>query len=187
MAARKKSKASGNIVDTAPVLGDSVTIVSATIFDNAGNLSDLLASGKISKINPEPGWDYEVTFDGVLSLDGREPMKSRLYNKHQIIKDAKFSIPSKASTCLYEAINEEFSAVREYNYFVEDIRDVCKQIAGCTLPDKLQALYLRRNRLMKSISEKSDLVKKARAALAAVILQLLDENSYDKTLGNKEN
>ena len=76
MATKKKTNPTP-VIDMTPSLGDHVSVVAATIFDNAGNLSDVLATGVVTKTNPEPGWDYEVTFDGILSLDGRGDIKSR--------------------------------------------------------------------------------------------------------------
>ena len=181
MATKKKSK-TGTAIDMTLSIGNSVSVVSSTIFDHKGELSDLLATGTITKVNPEPGWDYEVTFDGVLSLEGRPPMQSRLYNKHQIVKAVKVSeVPTKIDNGLYDALRDEVDAVRDYNYMVMQIKELCTRITKCTVADRLAELYAQRDNLLSSLPAAGAKIKRARRQLADAIRSLLGEETGNQT------
>ena len=181
MATKKKTKNTQSM-DMTLSIGDRVSIVSATIFDNNGKLSDLLATGTITKVDPVPGWDYEVTFDGELSLDGRDKMKSRLYNRHQIIKAFDDSDhPVKMESEIYNALRREDRAINNYNDVVGCINSAIRRMQSSTNPEYIAALNSDRLRYLAEIPKLEQEIKDARKEIADMIRSLLAENPDDKT------
>lgn len=180
MATKKKKTSSAT--DLLPSLGDSVIVISATIFDNSETLSDLLATGVVTAVNPAAGWDYEVTFSGELSLKGREKIKSRLYNKHQIAKNTNMSsIPNVMNSGIYEALNEESAAIYDYNQTIRCLKDLTSRIASEKRPERLADMIAQRERCVLALVDKEKRAKDARKRLAEEIRLLLVENPDDKT------
>ena len=180
MAATKKSKTK-KAVDMTLSIGDRVRVVSATIFDNRGNLSDLLATGTITKVNPMPGWDYEVTFNGELSLDGRDKIKSRLYNKHQISKAFKdLTAPDRMEDEISEAFYRVSDAIRRYNGAVGHIEDINNRMQRCRKPEDIADLHCDRLDYLERIPVLEQEVKDAKKHLA-VTIRLLIAGDLDDT------
>lgn len=179
--AKRKSQSKQSINMTLSV-GDRVTIASATIFDSAGKSSDMLATGSITKVDPMSGWDYEVTFDQELSLDGREAIKSRLYNRHQLIKE--FDSPIKFARGVSElgsALRFEDQMIYDYNRAVSCFEDICDRMKKSKDPERIAELNLKRLEILTEISQLEQGIKDARKCLANVIRKLLAEYPDDNT------
>lgn len=181
MAAKKKTK-NKQSMDMTLSIGDRVSVVSATIFDSNGKLSDLLATGTITKVDPVPGWDYEVAFDGELSLDGRDKIKSRLYNRHQIIKAFDVSAkPVEMESEIYNALRREDKAIHNYNHVVGCIDSIVKRMQSSNDPEYIRVLNHERLDSLAEITALEQEIKDARKQIADVIRSLLAENPDDKT------
>ena len=181
MAAKKKTK-NKQFTDMTLSIGDHVIVVTATIFDNSGKLSDLLATGTITKVDPTPGWDYEVTFDGELSLDGRDKIKSRLYNRHQIAKAFNNSAkPVEMESEIYNALRREDKAIHDYNHAVGCIDAIFRRMQSSNIPEYIAELNCERLSYLAKIPKLEQEVKDARKQIAGAIRSLLAENLDDKT------
>ena len=179
--AKRKSQSKQSINMTLSV-GDRVTIASATIFDSTGTSSDMLATGSITKVDPMSGWDYEVTFDQELSLGGREAIKSRLYNRHQLIKEFDSSIKfAREESELGSAIRFEDRMTYDYNCAVRYFEDICDRMKKSKDPERIAELNIKRLEVLTEISQLEQGIKDARKSLVNVIRKLLAECPDDKT------
>lgn len=176
----KKKTSPTPVIDMTPSLGDRVSVVSATIFDSSGKSSDLLATGTITKTDPLPGWDYEVTFDGELSLVGRDKIKSRLYNKHQIAKSCG-SIPAKIEYGVYHALTREYDAINKYNQVVNCAETICKRMQRAPTIELIIELNSEKLHFLDQLPELKQEVEDARKGLADAMRLLFFENPDDKT------
>ena len=177
--ARKKSAEVA--LSIAPKLGDSVRVITPTIFDNARKLSDLLITGTVTKVNPEPGWDYEVTFNGTLSLDGRGDIKTRFYNIHQISKMAnnkmQMEVPKEMGRGIYDVIMDTARAADYYNHIIRQINEIDKRIQNSlSNTNALIGLCYDRDCLMTKLPQALEQVNTSRAALAAELRALFAEH-----------
>ena len=139
-------------------VGDKVTVVAPTIFDIKGRLSDLLMTGVITKTNPMDGWDYEVEFVGELTLDGKQPVKRRLYMEHQIATTSFERGVSTFDDDLYSSIVEYHRAVNNYNEAVTIINRMYKSMSGMSSASLIESR-------LNSIKEQSDMIPALKEAL----------------------
>lgn len=173
----KKKNVTVSVSSVAPDVGDKVIVISPTILDDGGKLSDLSATGTITKLDPAPGWDYEVTFDGILSLDGRENIKTRFYNDHQIVK--LYQQPQHITKIdefgVFEMMRRVSAAINEYNHIIDNIKNIESHIPRMRKPEDLLCCYQDLDKLYSKLPRIAEQINGYKSKVASEIRSLLDE------------
>lgn len=173
----KKKNVTVSVSSVTPDVGDKVIVISPTILDDGGKLSDLSATGTITKLAPAPGWDYEVTFDGILSLDGRENIKTRFYNDHQIVKlyQQPQHITKIEEFGVFEMMRRVAAAINEYNYVIDSIKNIESRIPRMRKPEDLLSCYQDLDKLYSKLPRIAEQINCYKSKVAFEIRSLLDE------------
>lgn len=117
MATKKKKKVCFDFK-----VGDRVTVLMSTVMDEVSGVSDMGATGVITSINPQDGFDYSVTFDHPITIFGTV-IESRVYKEQSLSIPLEFYVEETKEDCLHELLYREYEIVSSYNRGIDSIKN----------------------------------------------------------------